>query len=110
MSFHCVFGIYNQKCMLQHCDDSPGKTDVKCFLKEQLLQQYSPGDNIKFKQWVSTDISQLEDKEEFFDDFLQKLSEMLHDLTKHHFIFEKTSKVFQEERGIIATRGVCTCS
>ena len=66
----------------------PSETDVKCFLKEQLLQHYSPDDNIKFKQLVSTDRSQLEDKEEFFDDFLEKLGEVLHDLTEHHFIYQ----------------------
>ena len=32
------------------------------FLKEQLLQDYSP-DDMKFKQWVRTDGSQLEEKE-----------------------------------------------
>ena len=61
---------------------------VKRFLNEQLLPHYSP-DNIKLKQWLSTDRSQLEDKKEFFDDFLEKLSKMLHDLTAHHFISQK---------------------
>ena len=106
----CVCDIYNQKCMLRHCDDCPNGTDVKHFLKEQSLQHFALDDNIKLKQWVSTGGSQIEDKEEFFDDSLEKLSEMLHDLTKHHFISQKTTKVFQGEKGIIATWKVCTCS
>ena len=91
MSFHSVCDIYNQKCMLHHCNDCPSETDVKCILKEQLLQHYSP-DNI------STDRGQLEDKEEFFDDFLEKLSEMLHDLTEYHFISQKQAKFFRRKR------------
>ena len=94
----CVCDIHNQNCMLHHCDDCPSETDVKRFLKEQLLQHYSPDDNIKFKQWVSTARKQLEDKEEFFDDFLEKLSEMLHDLTKHHFVSQKQAKFFKEKK------------
>ena len=45
----CVCDIYNQKCMLHHCDDCPSETDVKHFLKEQSLQHYSPDNNMKFK-------------------------------------------------------------
>ena len=63
--------------MLHHCDDCSSETDVKFFLKEHLLQHFAQDDNIKFRQWVSTDRSQLEDKEEFFGDFLEKLSETL---------------------------------
>ena len=56
-----VCDICNQTCMLHHCDDYPSETDVKHFLKEQLLQ------------WASTNRSQLEDKEVLFDDFIEKL-------------------------------------
>ena len=76
ISFY-VCDIYNSSCMLHHCDDCSKETDVKFFLKEHLLQHYAPDHNIKFRQWVRTDRSQLEDKEEFFDDFLEKLSETL---------------------------------
>ena len=110
LSFY-ICDIYNQKCMLHHCDDSPSETDVKRFLKKQLLQHYSPDDKIKFKQWLSTGRSQLEDKEEFFDDFIEKLSELLHDLTEHHFISQKQAKFFKEKKeSLQQTRGVCTCS
>ena len=42
-------------------------------------------DTIKYKQWVSTDRSQLQDKEELADDFITLLWDMLHMLTEHHF-------------------------
>ena len=56
-----VCDICNQTCMLHHCDDCPSETDVKRFLREQLLQ------------WASTNRSQLEDKEVLFDDVIEKL-------------------------------------
>lgn len=59
----CVCDISNKKCMLHHCDDCPNESNVKDFLKGQLLRHHSADEIIKFKQWISTDRSQLEDKE-----------------------------------------------
>ena len=61
----CVFVTFVIKSVLHHFDDCPSETDVKHFLKEQLLLQYSPDDNIRFKQWVSTNRSQLGDRRVF---------------------------------------------
>ena len=55
-------------------------------MKELLSRKCSENDVIKYKQWVTTDRSQLEDKEEFADDFVTLLSDMLRKLTEHHFI------------------------
>ena len=43
------------------------------FLKEQLLLNYMTDDLIKCKQWISTDRSNLEEHEDDFDDFLDKI-------------------------------------
>ena len=40
--------------MLHHCDDCPNESNVKDFLKEQLLRHYYADDIIKVKQWIST--------------------------------------------------------
>ena len=53
--------------MLHHCDSFPDESLVREFLMEQ-WQNYSPSDSIKYKQWVSTDRSQLEGNEGDFDD------------------------------------------
>ena len=55
-------------------------------MKQLQNNNYSPSDSIKYKQWVSTDRSQLEDNEEDFDDFLAKHLSMLFQVTEHHFI------------------------
>ena len=59
------------------------------FLKEELLLIYMIGDLIKYKQWVSTDRSNLVEHEDDFDDFLDKLTPLFFELTEHHFIAKK---------------------
>ena len=77
----------NQNCILHHCDSCSDESVVRDFLMKQLQNNnYSPSDSIKYKQWVSTDRSQLEDNEEDFDDFLAKHLSMLFQVTEHHFI------------------------
>ena len=44
----------------------------------------------KYKQWVSTDRSNLEEHEDDFDDFLVKLTSIFFELTENHFIAKKT--------------------
>ena len=46
-------------------------------------------DLIKYKEWVSTDRSNLEEHQDDFDDFLDKLTSMFFELTEHHFIAKK---------------------
>ena len=47
---------------------------------------------IKYKQWVSTDRSNLEEHEDDFDDFLVKLTSIFFELTENHFIAKKQSE------------------
>ena len=73
--------------MLLHCDDCANGSNVKTFLREHLLiRHYSVDDTIKFKQLVSTDRKQHEDKVEFFDNFCNILNKMFYNLTEHNFI------------------------
>ena len=44
---------------------------------------------LKYKQWVSTDRSNLVEHEDDFDDFLDKLTPLFFELTEHHFIAKK---------------------
>ena len=61
------------------------------------MRHYSVDDTIKFKQWLSTDRSQLEDKKEFFDNVINILSKMFYDLTEHNFI-AKNQATFSEKK------------
>ena len=78
--------------MLHHGDDCPNKLNVENYLKELLSIKFSENDVIKYKQWVSTDRSQLEDKEEFADDFITLLSDILYKLTEHQALSSPTSE------------------
>ena len=80
IKFCCVSDVNNENCELHHCDDYPNKSNVENYLKELLSIKFSEN-VIKYKQWVSTDRNQLEDKEEFADDFITLLSAMLYKLT-----------------------------
>ena len=66
--------------------------NVENYLKELLSIKFSQNDVMKYKQWVSTDRSQLEDKEEFGDDFIILLLDTLYKLTEHHFIVKNQSQ------------------
>ena len=48
-------------------------------------------DLIKYKQWVSTDRSNLEEHEDDLNDFLVKLTSIFFELTENHFIAKKES-------------------
>ena len=53
---------------------------------------------IKYKQWVSTDRSNLEEHEDDFDTFFDKLTSMFFELTEHHFIAKKQSEFLRVKK------------
>ena len=86
---NCVFSTENSDCMLNHCDLCSEQTVVHNFLKEKLLLNYMIDDLIKHKQWVSINTINLKEHEDDFDDFHDKLTSMIFELTEHHFIAKK---------------------
>ena len=58
-------------------------------------------DLIKCKQWISTDRSNLEEHEDGFDDFLDKLTSMFFELTEHHFIAKKQSEFLRVKKAFL---------
>ena len=94
----CICRTVNSDCMLHHCDFCPEQTVVHNFLKEQLLLNYLTDHLIKYKQWVSTDRSNLGEHEDDFDYFLDKLTSMFFDLTEHHFIAKKQSEFLRVQK------------
>ena len=94
----CVFSIENSDCMLNHCDLCPEQTVVHNFLKEKVLLNYMIDDLIKHKQWVSINTSNLEEHEDDFDDFHDKLTSMIFELTEHHFIAKKQSEFLRVKK------------
>ena len=76
--------------MLHHYDLCPEQIVVSNILKEQLPLNYMTDVVIKYKQWVSTDRSNLEEHEVDFDDFLDKLSSMVFEVQNTASAFLKT--------------------
>ena len=58
-------------------------------------------DLIKCKQWISTGRSNLEEHEDGFDDFLDKLTSMFFELTEHHFIAKKQSEFLRVKKAFL---------
>lgn len=92
----CVCDVNNENCMLHHCDSCPDKSVAENYLKEIVSRKYEENNVIKYKQWVSTDRSNLEDKEEFTDDFINLLADMLQKLTEHHFTAKSQNQYLRE--------------
>ena len=65
-------------------------------MKELLSIKFLENDVMKYKQWVNTDRSQLEDKEEFADEFITLLSDMLYKLPEHHFIAKSQNQYLKD--------------
>ena len=77
--------------MLNHCDNCLQQFVIKDFLTIQLLKKYDTGSSISSKQWVSTDHSQLVEKEYDFDEFIDSLTTIFIELTEHYYIAKNFS-------------------
>ena len=53
-------------------------------------------DNIKYKQWVSTDRCNLVEKVELFDQFIDSLCKNAVKLTRHHYIAKKQNEFLKD--------------
>ena len=102
----CVCNVNVAQCMLQQCRKCPGVNGVSEFLRLEL-----EGDNreyITFNQWTQTDRSTLETMSLSIDEYIDKLSNKIRILTKHHFIAKRQGKYLKglketinESEGII---------
>lgn len=93
----------NSDCMLNNCQDCPGKE----FLLELLRTETEDlPDEITFMQWVSTDRAELITRVMPLDDFFEDLVDKLLSLKKHHFISKAQSKYLSELKENLSTN-VC---
>ena len=88
----------SEKYMLNHCDNCPEQFVIKDFLTVQLLKKYDTGSSISFKQWVSTDLTQLVEKESDFDEFIDSLTTMFIELNEHRYIARKQIEFFKQRK------------
>jgi hypothetical protein len=87
-----VCSTSDRLCMLHRCPNCPGSEALLEHL-EGILEavDVSLDDSVQYKQWVSTDRTNLQDFTSSFQDFLDTLTEKLDKLTSHHFIAKHQS-------------------
>lgn len=74
----------NENYMLHHCHKCPNQNQV--FMKSLFPEIFKKKIiYINFKQWVNTDISQLDHCDKSVEDFAKTVCDLLHDLTENHF-------------------------
>ena len=108
-----VCDVNNRNCMLQICKKFPKEKGVKDFLMSLETVTDKEFDNIKYKQWVSTDRCNLIENIEHFDQFIDSLCKKIVALTRHHFTAKKQSeflKYLKENMGLTELIIVCDFS
>lgn len=99
---HAVCDTDNRDCMMGACAACPGEEGVLAFL--QLLSQGEDADEdtdddveeVRYKQWVSTDRCTLKEIVESREDCLKTLSQQIADLTLHHYRAKAQSAYFAQ--------------
>ena len=85
-----MFVVELTECMIHHCPSCPDESMLKTYLENELYSQDDNGsDNdscIDYKQWKTTDRSELVIMTETIGDFIAILMRMLQKLTVHSYI------------------------
>lgn len=102
---YIVCDIKSQDCMMNKCTQCPGIT----FLKPKLVELLDNRATIKYKMWISTDRTMLEDKECTASTFVDTLLDKINKLTKHHFITKEQSKFCRELKQKITPKCLIIC-
>ena len=103
---HAVCDATSGDCMMQMCADCPKEDGVLQFLNIVLGKNMGANsrdsddeddfeDEIRYKQWVSTDRCTLVEVVESREDFLKNLSRKISQLSKHHHLAEEQSAHFK---------------
>ena len=100
---HCLSALQcnppQEQCFLSECSECPGSESFK----QKLLQAFDKKgvDEVEFKQWTSTDRSNLETNilpvEEFVSSFCDKLLKLL----RHDFVARMQSQYLQDTKNIL---------
>ena len=78
--------------MLQMCKKCPKEKGVQEFLMSLEAVNDKEYDQIRYKQWTSTDRCNLVEIVESFHQFIDSLCKKVVILTRHHFIAKKQSE------------------
>ena len=84
-----------KNCMMRNCKSCPGSDGLKNYF-DDLGEMEMQLEEIRYKQWVSTDRCTLLEKTEPVDEFVTSLSEKIITLSRHHYIAQAQSTFLKE--------------
>ena len=97
-----VCSLSDKLCMLHRCPDCPGSDALQDYFENFLSSHEILSDDvIQYKQWITTDRTNLQDFSNTLEDFLEKLTEKVDKLATHHFIAKHQSFYLSELKGSI---------
>jgi len=87
-----VCSLDNRTCMMQGCDECPGRSALEDYLSELFSDDdMDMDDSISFKQWVHTDGTALMDSQLPLQEFLDMVCSKYEVLRQHYFIAKSQS-------------------
>ena len=86
----CDINAYD--CMMKKCVRCPGIASLRL----QIVQLIGDRTTVRYKSWVSTDRTMLENKECNACDFIETILQKIYVLTIHHFVAKQQSKFCRE--------------
>ena len=88
-----VCSVENMDCMLHRCEACPGSASLEHYILENISDEV---DEIKYKQWVTTDRTTLTEHSLSRSDYIETLVEKVNKLSIHHYIAKHQSSHLQQ--------------
>lgn len=83
-----------RECKLRHCNECPSNQNLIRFLEEK-FGDYDENDTIEYKQWISTDRTEMINSSSQLYAFIEDLTTKLEKLIPHSFIAKSQSSHFK---------------
>lgn len=88
-----VCSVESKLCMIHRCPSCPGALVLASFLEAVCkIDDFNAGEVLKYKQWVTTDRTTLQDCCMTLEEFVETLVERVDKLTSRHFTAKHQSQ------------------
>lgn len=85
-----VCSVNLKLCMIHRCLNCPGTEQLEAFIRTA-CKVNAADEMVNYKQWLTTDITTLEEHSKSLDEFIDTLVHKCDQLTAHHYIAIKAS-------------------
>lgn len=98
-----VCSIDNRNCMMQSCDNCPGKIALKDYITELFSSnEVDLDDIITYKQWMHTDRTALVSLQTSLEEFIDTVCNAVDSLRQHHFITKSQASYLRSLKETLA--------